>query len=654
MKMIFTCLVSLTFFCVSAQNGLDANFGSNGIVVTNILFGGSSDKLNAMALQPDGKITVAGTSYSDPAEPRVVVARYLTNGQLDPTFGSAGIKINDFFPDGIVSADDMVLLSDGKILVAGTANKSGAYANAFVARFHSDGSPDLNFGTNGVGQHGFSFETHKASIGVQSDGKIIVSVNVKTSNSAVFRLTQEGDVDTEFGADPFNTYEAEDFVINDLALQTDNKILIAGVPRFSNPSPKISRLYNNGVLEGTATFSDIQGFFSALALQNDGKIVAVGVTAELGFDFLTVRMNTDGLPDPDFGNEGIVKTPVSASEDDTAKAVTILPSGEILVAGTSFFTLSRQMTAALYNSNGTLQTCFADGGLLKNIDIAGGNEFTSAVAVQQDGKIVIAGGHNSALGLNFALARYINDNLAASISVNAGSTLPGMAANTIYLGYGPQSIQLQANASGGDGDYFYTWSNGSTSASTTVSPTTTTTYQLTVTDGKTCSAMSSVTINVVDARCGKNNDKILVCHSSKGKQSPTCVSANQLQAHLNHGDVIGACTTPVQRKFGQQPGGEKTDVIAEVATIEESILKTLKIYPNPTANAFNLELPFSHEEGKMNLKVHDITGRLVEHKQNLVPGSVIILGNTWSPGIYLVSIEQKNKFTSSRIVKTAH
>ena len=84
------------------------------------------------------------------------------------------------------------------------------------------------------------------------------------------------------------------------------------------------------------------------------------------------------------------------------------------------------------------------------------------------------------------------------------------------------------------------------------------------------------------------------------------------------------------------------------------ILKTLKIYPNPTANAFNLELPFSHEEGKMNLKVHDITGRLVEHKQNLVPGSVIILGNTWSPGIYLVSIEQKNKFTSSRIVKTAN
>ena len=654
MKTFITSFLFMTFsMAVYCQSGLDPAFGNNGVVSTNILFGGSTDRLTAMKIQADGKILVAGTTFSDPAEPRVVIARYLSNGILDPNFGSGGLRIDDLFADGVVSADDMILLADGKILVAGTANKSGTYAHAFVARYLENGSIDNDFGTNGLVYKGFSFQTTKASIGVQSDGKIVGAVNVETANASVFRFTAGGDENTEFGSEPMNAYEDNDIMINDLAIQDDDKILIAGRLRFSGAHPKISRLYENGILEGSLTMSDIQGFFTALTIQDDGKIVPVGVNAVLGFDFLTVRLDNSGLPDPDFGQDGIVTTPVGVSGDDTAKAVTILPGGEILVAGTTLGSLlNREIAAVLYNSDGSLNDCFGTGGIVSSIDLpAGSFEYCTAVDIQDDGKIVFAGSQHDGVGFNFVLARYVNDNVSTSISANFGSPLPGMAPNTIYLGYGPQQVDLQANASGGDGNYIYSWSTGSSGASISVSPSTTTTYNLTVTDGAGCEAISSVTINVVDLRCGKKNDKILVCHSSKGKPSSTCVSANQLQAHLNHGDLLGPCNTAPARRFGQQEP-VKNEMTYEESSVEEQVQqKGFRIYPNPTASSFTIQLNYNQNHQKINLKVFDIAGRLVEEKQNLVPGIVLTIGSSYLPGIYQVRIQQGDEVKNSRIIK---
>ena len=653
MKRCITLLfmaVSLTAIC---QSGLDPIFGNNGVVSTNILFGGSTDRLTAMKLQTDGKIVVAGTTFSDPEEPRVVVARYLSNGTLDPTFGSGGIRIDDLFADGLVSADDLVLLADGKILVAGTANKTATYARAFVARFLENGSPDTDFGTNGLAYKGFSFKTSKASIGVQSDGKIVGAVNVETSSSSVFRLTAGGNEDTEFGADPMNSYEDNNIIINDLAIQSDDRILIAGGLRHSGANPKISRLYENGSLEGTLILDNIQGFFTALALQPDGKIVPVGVNAVLGFDFLTVRLDNSGLPDPDFGQNGIVTTPVGVSGDDTAKAVTILPTGEILVAGTTLGSLlNREISAVLYNSDGSLNECFGTGGIVPSIDLpAGSFEYCTAVDIQEDGKIVFAGSQHDGVGFNFVLARYVNDNVSASISANFGSPLPGMAPNTIYLGYGPQQIDLQANASGGDGNYIYSWSTGSSSENILVSPSTTTTYNLTVTDGNGCEAISSITINVVDLRCGKKNDKILICHTSKGKPTSTCVSVNQLEAHLNHGDLLGPCNTAPARRFGQKEPAKNEVTNKESPVEQQTREKLIKIYPNPTASSFTIQLNHSQNQHKINLRVYDITGRLVEEKQNLAPGSILTIGAAYRPGIYQVQLQQGDVINNTRIVK---
>ncbi|HEY0750034.1 MAG TPA: T9SS type A sorting domain-containing protein, partial [Chitinophagaceae bacterium] len=553
-----------------------------------------------------------------------------------------------------VSADDLVVLQDGKILVAGTANKSGAYARAFIACYLPDGSIDNSFGTNGLAYKGFSFATFKASIGLQTDGSIVGAVNVETYNASVFRFTAGGVEDAEFGTDPTNNYEDNNIIINDLAIQSDNKILITGGLRHSGANPKIARLYENGSLEGSLTLSDIQGFFTALAIQPDGKIVTVGVNAVLGFDFLTVRLDNSGLPDDDFGQDGIVTTPVGASGDDTAKAVSILPTGEILVAGTTLGSLlNREISAVLYNTDGSLNDCFGTGGIVPKVDLPGGSfEYCTAMDIQEDGKIVFAGSQHDGVGFNFVLARYVNDNVRASIDADFGSPLDGMAPNTIYLGYGSQQVDLQAIASGGDGNYIYSWSTGSSAANITVSPSSTTTYHLTVTDGAGCEAISSITINVVDLRCGKKNDKILVCHTSKGKPTSTCVSINQLQAHLNHGDLLGPCNLAPTRLFGQQESPGKNEVTYEDSPGEVQVQqKGVIIYPNPTASSFTIQLNHSSNQNSINLRVYDITGRLVEEKQNIPPGSILTIGSGYRPGIYQVRMQQGDVVHNARIVK---
>ncbi len=127
-----------------------------------------------------------------------------------------------------------------------------------------------------------------------------------------------------------------------------------------------------------------------------------------------------------------------------------------------------------------------------------------------------------------------------AVSVSPNPTVSGQSMNTIYLGYGAQSVTLSSTASGGTPGYSYSWSPTTgvanpTSATTSVSPTVTTTYTLTVTDENGCTKSVSKTIYVMDIRYG--NNKVIICHKGRTKK----VSVNAVQAHLNHGDQLGEC-----------------------------------------------------------------------------------------------------------------
>ncbi len=129
-------------------------------------------------------------------------------------------------------------------------------------------------------------------------------------------------------------------------------------------------------------------------------------------------------------------------------------------------------------------------------------------------------------------------------------------ATTIYLGYGAQSVQLQANSTS-TGLVRYTWSpaaglNNAAIANPVFTPSAPGAYKLTVTsvNSNNCSASESVTINVVDVRCGPANDKVLVCHNGNDTK---CVKSSDVQNHLKHGDMLGTCDAiPAGDSFANQ------------------------------------------------------------------------------------------------------
>ncbi len=221
----------------TTQGALDNGFGANGIVTTTLPEGGVSAQ--ALALQSDGKIVAAGFGAGNFA-----LARYTTSGALDPTFGTGGIVT--------VSVGtgqewyDVAIQPDGKILVAGFCFNESYAADFTVARFTPEGILDNTFGAAGVTRTDLGYMwDYGSAIVLLPDGKIIVagaSGGYNTGNDfSMVKYTSAGSVDNTFG---INGIIFTDFGYWDYghaaALQSDGKIVVAG--RVSpNPASLIAR-----------------------------------------------------------------------------------------------------------------------------------------------------------------------------------------------------------------------------------------------------------------------------------------------------------------------------------------------------------------------------------------------------------------------------
>ena len=164
----------------AAIGDFDPTFGAGGKVTTFV--GSSNSFANAVAVQSDGKIVVAGIP---------LLTRYNSDGSLDTTFGTNEIVNNS----GISSGEDVVIQTDGKILVAGNPNNWWNLRIMFaVARFNSNGSLDTSFGTNGIASHPID----RSNLGpgsvrffaLQSDGKIVVAGEVESTGGNVWSYFQ--------------------------------------------------------------------------------------------------------------------------------------------------------------------------------------------------------------------------------------------------------------------------------------------------------------------------------------------------------------------------------------------------------------------------------------------------------------------------------
>lgn len=221
--------------------------------------------------------------------------------------------------------------------------------------------------------------------------------------------------------------------------------------------------------------------------------------------------------------------------------------------------------------------------------------------------------------------------VSGSVAVSPSPTIAGHAPNTIYLGYGSQSVTLTATANNGTPGYTYSWSNGATTASTTVSPVSTTVYTVTITDANGCTYSQSQTIKVIDARCGNNNNKVLVCHIPPGNNSKAhtiCISPNAVPSHLAHGCYVGPCGSA---KGGRNTGDENGNISLQEVT-EEGVWN---IYPNPNNGTFVLELP---SKDQAQIIITNVQGQVVYKQEvNNTSKLTVELGNA-AKGIYLVQV----------------
>jgi len=399
-----------------AQAGsLDPTFGNGGIVTTN--FGGEDNTIaNATAIQNDGKILVAGSIPNNQGFGELGVARYLTNGSLDPTFGQGGIVVTT--EGNPLSAFEIAIQSDGKILVGGAG-----FLSVDAVRYNTDGSLDTTFGSGGIASvRPFSptaFTAGAGGLAVQPDGKILVA-----AGQALVRFLGNGQIDSNFG-----TGGVAPLVANATAMRllSSGKILIASSFNSLIPvaSGTIARYNSNGSLDtGFALNGQIStvGPASAIQLVSNGKFIVAGSFAtSIGappapdhYGLALTRYHSNGTVDTTFGTNGGVVTPLAGSSNAVAFAVAVQSNGEIVVAGQagnqppdgpSSFALARYTANGqldiTFGTNGTVTTAFSD------------TAFVSALAIQSDGKIVavgndevIDGGGN--IADSFALARYLS------------------------------------------------------------------------------------------------------------------------------------------------------------------------------------------------------------------------------------------------------
>lgn len=235
-----------------------------------------------------------------------------------------------------------------------------------------------------------------------------------------------------------------------------------------------------------------------------------------------------------------------------------------------------------------------------------------------------------------------------TILVKPSPIAPGLAANTIYLGIGPQSVTLTGIVKGGKKPYKYDW-GFDTARCITVSPTITTTYNLIITDNAGCQSNCNVTIYVIDVRCGKDLQKILVCHKDSATQQwkTLCVKRANVHDHLEHGDILGACTS-----FGSTGMASEIDesVKNKMALNVESL--QIKVSPNPTTNYFSIQINNIHSTEQICLRIFDMYGRKIEVMDHITPGGIITIGNNYKPGTYIVEITQGNLRKTIRLIKT--
>jgi uncharacterized delta-60 repeat protein len=294
----------------TATGALDTTFGSGGKVETDM--GSNGDGAYAMAVQPDGRIILAGRVAGNNYQ-YLALARYTAAGALDPTFGTGGKVVTNIstnqsegFPVAIQ------LQADGRIVVS-SSDTAGNFDNDFrVTRFDTNGTLDPTFGSAGSVTTDFNGGSidYPSGLAIQADGRIVVVggsyINGDVKGIALARYLSQ---DTVIGG---VTYPAGSL---DPTFGSGGKV-IARPPQPADPTQ----------------FTSAQGY--DVAVQADGRLLVAGTETYGVNGDIAERFNSDGTIDTSYGSAGTGISLVPISVAGPTVAVRLQPDGKAVFAAT--------------------------------------------------------------------------------------------------------------------------------------------------------------------------------------------------------------------------------------------------------------------------------------------------------------------------------
>lgn len=413
----------------ATPGAIDVTFGGSGSGALRTNLGGSYDWAYATALQPDGRILAAGVSNAAGTYD-FALARYTSTHTLDPTFGNEGVVLTDF-GKSYDWAYALALQPDGKIVVAGGSDASGSKDFA-LARFLPNGTLDPSFGKGGLVTQGMRSLTADVirGIAIQPDGKIVAGgsshEDVVTigpnSDFLVARYLPNGTNDlsfgigglmsTDFGRSSFDQPHA-------LVLQPDGKVVLGGYTNdgdgpgvlFGADQLALARYTHNGMLDpgfgegGMVVFDggSLDERIMALANAPDGGLLAGGyVNGEKRSDLLLAKVRPDGSLVSGFGTTGKgLSVNDLGTYSERVSSLVVQPDGKVVAGGQTAVAHNADLAVFRYTAAGVLDEAFGRGGVA-TFDFDGREDRVQAVALQADGKILAVGQSEA----DFALARF--------------------------------------------------------------------------------------------------------------------------------------------------------------------------------------------------------------------------------------------------------
>jgi uncharacterized delta-60 repeat protein len=330
----------------SRDGTLDQSFGREGRVVTD--FGGD-DYAADIAVQQDGKLVVAGRAGGSHA-----VARYLPNGDLDPSFGRNGLVTVKFFEGSFLRVH---VRRDGRIVAVGyqvLPSDDAQHAGFVLARFRPDGSSDPSFENGGRLITPVRPRTRPPHAAFAADGKIVVAatyVDPRNRSDAdpfpieaiVMRYRADGKLDRTFGGDGVVTRRlrrGDCCVVGAVAVQRNGSVVIGGYARQG--AAAFARLRPNGAFDGTfgrrgQAVSTAGAGVRALVVDGRNRIIAaLALGGRSRSDFAVIRLGADGSADRRFGT---MTTDFGAQ--DEAWDLALQQDGKVVVGGYSGVSLGQ-------------------------------------------------------------------------------------------------------------------------------------------------------------------------------------------------------------------------------------------------------------------------------------------------------------------------